>query len=196
MAKIFVIPCFADKSFVYSIEQRKYYRSIFGVKENEKLLIFSSGGESLWQNNQELIKIARKGFKILNLSKIYVNHPNVITKYVNFKEVPGLLSAADIAIIFRENNIVNKVASPVKFSEYICSGLPVISNKNVEIIKQYIENTGYGLLIDSFDDTTPEAIDKLCSISRNEICEFGRIHFGVEFVAKRYLEMYDMMMQE
>jgi glycosyltransferase involved in cell wall biosynthesis len=194
--KIFVNPCLASKLFVYSTEQRDHFRNIIGVNENEKLLVFSSGGESLWQNNQELINIANKGFKILNLSKVNIDHPNIITKYVKYEEVAGYMSAADLALIIRENNIVNKVASPVKFSEYLCSGLPVISNKNVDVIKQCIEKTGYGLLINSADDITSEAVDKLSSISRKKISEYGRMHFGIESVAARYLKIYNEIVAE
>lgn len=195
-SKIFVNPCLAGKLFYYEAEQRGKFRSILGINDNEKLLVFSSGGESLWQNNQELVKIANKGFKILNLSKVKFDHPNIITKYVKYEEVAGYMSAADLAVIFRENNIVNKVASPVKFSEYICSGLPVISNENVEVIKQYIEETGYGLLINSMEDITTETVEKLSSISRNKISEYGRMHYGIESVAERYLKIYKEMVEE
>lgn len=195
-SKMFITPCLASKSFVFSLENRKKYRSLLGINESEKLLIFSSGGDSLWQNNQELVKIANKGFKILNLSKVNIDHPNVITKYVKYEEVAGYMSAADLAVIFRENNIVNKVASPVKFSEYICSGLPVISNENVEVIKQYIEETGYGLLIHSMEDITTETVEKLSSISRDKISEYGRMHYGIESVAERYLKIYKEMVEE
>jgi glycosyltransferase involved in cell wall biosynthesis len=194
--EVFINPCLAGKSFIYSVKQREKLRSALGIKENEKLLVFSSGGESLWQNNQELIKIANKGFKVLNLSKVNVDHPNVITKFVKYEEVAGYMSTADVALIFREKNVVNKVASPVKFSEYLCSGLPVISNKNVDVIEQCIENTGYGLLIDSMDNITLEAIDKLCTISRNKISEYGRLLFGIESVAERYLKIYNEMIKQ
>ena len=194
--EVFINPCLAGKSFIYSVEDREKLRNTLGIKENEKLLIFSSGGESLWQNNHELIKIASKGFKVLNLSKVYVDHPNVITKYVKYEEVAGYLSAADVALIFREKNVVNEVASPVKFSEYLCSGLPVVSNKNVKMIKDCIENTGYGLLIDSIDEITSQEIDKLCDISRSNISEYGRNNFGIESVAEGYLKIYKIMTED
>jgi len=194
--KIFINPCLAGKLFVYSADQRNHFRKLIGINENEKLLVFSSGGESLWQNNQELVNIAIKGFKILNLSKVNIDHSNIITKYVKYEEVAGYMSAADVAVIFRENSIVNKVASPVKFSEYLCSGLPVISNKNVDVIERCIKNTGYGLLIDSMDDITLEAVDKLCAISRNKISEYGRKYFGIESVAESYLKIYNEMIEQ
>jgi len=47
---------------------------------------------------------------------------------VPYEEVTKYLNAVDFAVVWRDNNIVNKVASPVKFSEYVCTGLPVIAN--------------------------------------------------------------------
>lgn len=194
--EVFVNPCLAGTSFIYSAEHREKLRSTLGIQGNEKLFIFSSGGESLWQNNQELIRIADKGFKVLNLSKVNLDHPNVITKYVKYNEVAGYLSAADVALIFRDKSLVNQVASPVKFSEYLCSGLPVISDKNVDVIKRCTQNTGYGILIDSIDDITNEQVEKLCSISRNKISEYGRTHFGIEAVAEQYLKIYNKIAED
>lgn len=194
--EIFITPCLAGKSFFHSHENRIKYRRKLGLNETEKLIVFSSGGESLWQNNQELFKIANRGFKVLNLSKVLVDHPNVITKYVKYEEVSSYMSAADIAVILREKNIVNEVASPVKFSEYVCTGLPVISNKNVAVIKQYIKDTGFGLLINSVDDINREAVDKLSSLSRNKITEYGQVHFGIGSVAERYINIYKEIVKE
>ena len=64
--------------------------------------------------------------------------------------MPKYLNAADAAIIWRDKSIVNKVASPVKFSEYVCCGLPVIANKTVDMINNYILKNDCGLLTDRF----------------------------------------------
>jgi len=53
---------------------------------------------------------------------------------LSLSEMPLYLNSADAAIIWRDKSIVNKVASPVKFSEFICCGLPIIANYSVDMI--------------------------------------------------------------
>jgi len=48
------------------------------------------------------------------------------------REVNSYLNAADIGVMLRDNCLINKVASPVKFAEYSMSGLMVISNDAVD----------------------------------------------------------------
>ncbi len=42
------------------------------------------------------------------------------------KEVAGTASAADAALLLRSDNVVNRVASPTKFAEYLSMGVPVV----------------------------------------------------------------------
>jgi glycosyltransferase involved in cell wall biosynthesis len=42
------------------------------------------------------------------------------------KEVAGTACAADVALLLRSDNVVNRVASPTKFAEYLSMGVPVV----------------------------------------------------------------------
>jgi len=46
-------------------------------------------------------------------------------------EVPGYLAAADVGLLLREPCLVNRVASPVKFAEYLAAGLPVLLTEQI-----------------------------------------------------------------
>jgi glycosyltransferase involved in cell wall biosynthesis len=46
-------------------------------------------------------------------------------------EVPRYLVAADMALLLRDDTLVNRVASPVKFAEYMAAGLPVLITPNL-----------------------------------------------------------------
>jgi glycosyltransferase involved in cell wall biosynthesis len=46
-------------------------------------------------------------------------------------EVPGYLAAADLALLIRDEAVVNRVASPAKFAEYLAAGLPVVVSEGV-----------------------------------------------------------------
>jgi glycosyltransferase involved in cell wall biosynthesis len=46
-------------------------------------------------------------------------------------EVPELLAAADLAVLLRDRSNVNRVASPVKFAEYLAAGVPVVLTEGI-----------------------------------------------------------------
>ena len=71
------------------------------------------------------------------------------------------LSAADAAIIWREQGITNKVASPVKFSEYVCCGLPIITNDSIDLVTNYIKRNNCGKILNSMDLIEDKIIVKL-----------------------------------
>jgi len=114
----------------------------------------------------------------------------VITLFVPYEEVPKYLNAVDVAVVWRDNDIVNQVASPVKFSEYICSGLPVIANDGVSLIKNYIQETGFGVVINSFDDINEKLVNKLNMLNRDEISIKGAELFSSETIIDQYIKMY------
>lgn len=126
--------CLVDDSFTYNKVERIATRKILNLKDDEALLVFASGGTALWQNNKQIIKIAKKGVKVLNLSKIEIKHKNILNKFVPYHKMASYLSAADVAFIWRDKSSVNEVASPVKFSEYLACGLPVIHNGTIDLI--------------------------------------------------------------
>ncbi len=106
------------------------------------------GGVQYWQNIEEVIKL----FKLIrNINKkadftLLVNNvnkvKNICLKYkidanirnVKHKEVFKYLSKSQVGILLRDNSIINKVAAPTKFSEYIASRLKVIYSGDIGII--------------------------------------------------------------
>ena len=189
-----VIPCLAGKKFEYSHEQRVHYRKKLELPDSTPLLIFSSGGSAKWQKQDDLAVLAKKNWKLLNLSKKVIDHPNVINRFVPYEEVPAYLSAADVAIIFRAKSIVNDVASPVKFSEYINVGLPVIADHNVGAIRDYISSTGHGALVNDVNDVTTELINSLKHIDRSAISELGKHHYGIQHISQKYIKEYKKLL--
>ncbi len=187
---IYITPSLAGKDFLFNQLQRIKYRNELNVSNNEILVVFSSGGIANWQNNDILKILAEKGLKVLNLSKKNIEHKNIINKFVSYSEMPSYLNAADVAIIWRENSIVNKVASPVKFSEYICCGLPVISNDTVDMIKEYIKKNSCGLVINSLDDIDIDSLNHLKQIDRKIISETGLSNFGIDKINDQYSQIY------
>ena len=103
-----------------------------------------------WQNFTVIEKLGKLNIKILNLLKSKFKAYNIISKFVDNNEIYKYLSAADIGFIWREESVTNKVASQVKFSEYICCGLLVISNSNVDLITSFVKEYKIEKILNNF----------------------------------------------
>jgi len=187
----YITPCLASNSFSPNSNKREKIRAHLGIDNNEILFVFSSGGLQGWQGTEKIIsEITQGGHKILNLSPIKINFPTVINSYVEHSLVNEYLSAADIAIIWRDKTIVNKVACPVKFTEYLCSGLPVIANDSVDSISELIKNRKVGILINNMSEITVDIINNLIKINRQRISYEGKTTYGIEAVSNSYMNIY------
>jgi len=60
------------------------------------------------------------------------------------REIPRLLAVADLALLIREPNPVNFVASPTKFSEYLASGVPVVVSPGIGDTERIVRQWGCG----------------------------------------------------
>lgn len=187
---IHIVPCLSGPGFLFNHVQRARTRNELNLRDEDILVVFSSGGTAEWQNNDILNILAEKKLKILNLAKREIEHKNIINKFVSYSEVPLYLNAADLAIIWREKSIVNKVASPVKFSEYVCCGLPVIANDSVDMIKEYIVKNSSGIVVNNLNDIKLDSLIKLKQKDRRLISETGLSNFGIDKIINKYTQIY------
>ena len=67
-------------------------------------------------------------------------------------EVPSFLSASDVGIAFYRPGISRLGTSPVKVSEYLSCGLPVIVNAGIGDSDRVIEQAEVGALVRDFND--------------------------------------------
>ncbi|RJP32320.1 MAG: glycosyltransferase [Actinobacteria bacterium] len=64
-------------------------------------------------------------------------------------DVPRYLAAADAGLLIRARDIINKVASPVKFAEYLACGVPVLCTQGIGDVSDVVRDHGVGLVIDN-----------------------------------------------
>lgn len=188
--KIAVTPCLSGANFRLNESERLQIRNELKLRNDDMLIVYSSGGTADWQNDSILYILAEKGLKVLNLSKNKIQHHNIINKFANYSEMPVHLNAADLAVIWRDESVVNKVASPVKFSEFICCGLPVIANNSVDMIRDYLTNHRCGALFDRIENIEMNTLINLKLMDRKKISETGILNFGVNKIASQYDRLY------
>ena len=175
--KIKVIPCCLDiDKFKYDPILRKKSRKEMGIKSSDFVILYS-GSLNRWQLPSRMIEI----FKIIrgiiensvfvmltkdlkNAQKLFINSglkkKSFIISFKPYNMINKYLLAGDIGLLIREDNDVNRVAFPVKFSEYIRCGVPVLSSISSDVI-DLIRDYRLGYKLEDFNnDREIEKISK------------------------------------
>jgi glycosyltransferase involved in cell wall biosynthesis len=163
--KIFVIPLLADDElFKRRQMERKKMRKFLGVQK--KIVFVFCGSLHRWQMIQESIEIFRlllyfrRDIHFLLLTKkacsakaMFSDLPEGTYSVISspFEEVGKYLEASDLGLLLRENHVVNRVASPTKFAEYLLCGLPVVISPWVGDFSELVEAHRLGLVINPMD---------------------------------------------
>jgi glycosyltransferase involved in cell wall biosynthesis len=72
-------------------------------------------------------------------------------------EVPAYVAAADVGLLFRDASIINRVASPVKFAEYLACGVPVVLTDGIGDYSERVRQAKIGLVLQRGSDITETA---------------------------------------
>lgn len=190
---ITIHPNICSKKFIFDNDARIQIRKGLNILDDELLFVCSTGGGAAWQNDRELImKIVDTGCKILNMSPHQILHPNIYNMVVPFEQMPRYLSAADVAILWREDNPVNNVASPSKFSEFATMGLYVIHNGTVGLAEHYINTTNAGCIINNAGEfIIPDT--SYINEHRNTWMIQGERCFGISSIADDYIKVLNIV---
>ena len=196
---ISVIPTFVDTSqFNFSKSVREVYRKKLQI--SNRIVLVYSGGVAPWQRVDEVIRFfVGMRQRIKNLFMLFLSHePSIIHQMLKGRidpgdvhviqvphgEVAGYLCAADVGILLRDNTVTNKVASPIKFSEYMCCGLPCIISENIGDTAQVVRGGHAGIVLDSERELpTLDEFGNLLSLNRKEIS----MVMGQKFSSQIYL---------
>jgi hypothetical protein len=126
-------------------------RNELGFKK-ENIIIAYSGSNAGWQTledlTEKLIPLFREN-QLLTLLLMLKDVPaefslkkefpdRVHSAWVKPEEVTAILSACDYGWMVREKSVTNKVASPVKFAEYLVAGLPVIISEELGDYPEFV----------------------------------------------------------
>jgi len=76
------------------------------------------------------------------------------------EKIPGILASSDIGLLPMKKNMENEARFPIKFGEYMASGLPIVTN-NVGAVRAVIENGKNGILTQENPKDFGEAINRL-----------------------------------
>jgi glycosyltransferase involved in cell wall biosynthesis len=160
--RLIVLPCAVDQAvFIYRPDSRLEIRQDLDLQD--RLVFVYCGIWAPWQCIPETIDCFRlikeidenafflilspdrdffqNALSVLNVQDyriLHVDHP-LIDRY---------LSSADCGFLIRKRSRINRVASPLKFSEYLICGLPIIIGPEVGDFSAMVQNLGIGVVVD------------------------------------------------
>jgi len=155
--------------FHFDSKKRKAYRNKWKIEDNTILFVYLGKlGGMYWDRElfdvfENLKKHLDRTSKLLIISredlKPYKNFMNqdIISISAMKTEVPGLLSAADIAICGIKNIPSRRFSSPIKNGEYWACGLPIIIPEGISDDYLCAKENDIGFVIYS---TNEQGLDK------------------------------------
>lgn len=157
-----VIPCATNADFTINAEKRIGDRVKHGLEN--KLVFVYSGSAVDYQLPEKMCLIFKNIRNVFpDAYLLILTHQGQIFKRyldqygvsesdygiyaVDHTRVFEFLQMGDIGFMLRDDSIVNKVASPTKFAEYLLSGLPVITSAYVGDFFQIVQKYQLGQVI-------------------------------------------------
>jgi hypothetical protein len=175
-------------------------REMMGFTKEDIVLVYS-GSSAGWQSFQLVddylftLFSTDKNLKLIFLSdeipqesKLFSAYKDrIITKWVKPNEVRSLLITADYGLLIRENSITNKVASPVKFAEYLSCGLQVIISDNIGDFTDFVVKQQCGSLYASTNKISPVNYQQKLHSNKLTITHFTK---GSGEIVKGYEKLF------
>ncbi|MEO6302962.1 MAG: hypothetical protein ABIP51_07300, partial [Bacteroidia bacterium] len=118
-----------------------------------------------------------------NIEKLKKLFPKqVVQKHLPSNKVADYLVAGDYGLLIRERSITNKVASPLKYAEYLASGLKVIISEELGDYTKLSIEKNWGLLFNQFNEnnTKPDLNTKQ-NISEEAIRFFSKQNYKEQY---------------
>lgn len=164
-------PCLSSsEKFYYSEKLRNSTRKELGFEDNHNVYVYSGGivnsyhipeaflkifeRFSMQDDNARLLIIAKQKTKemlaVIDGNDI-IKDKVIIKEAVPNKDVVKYLNAADFGFLIRDNSIVNNVASPSKYAEYILCGLPTIISESLHDWADYCKKHNAGYILSNND---------------------------------------------
>jgi glycosyltransferase involved in cell wall biosynthesis len=205
--KVVVIPTSIDQDkFKFNESSRIRLRNAYGL--NEKFVVAYCGGGQKWQCPELLFKTfinireQNKNAKLL----LITNEKELFEQYVEqyhllaaeylivsstYQNVSEYLSMADCALLLRNPDPVNEVASPTKFAEYLSCNLPVIASRNVGDIEEIINKYQVGILNEDLNNFTI----KIDRVNRKNFGTVIQEIYSWDINLGKMLDIYDNLLE-
>lgn len=166
----------------------------------EDIVIAYSGSGAGWQSlkmlddallpvfktneNLKLLLLVHSVPGDFQLAKLYPQR--VQQAWLKPEQVLSSISCCDYGWMVREKSDTNRVASPVKFAEYLAAGLRVIISPGLGDYPEFIKQHDAGMI---FEENAAPAFDKTTGAEKARISSLAKQFFTKEVYRDRYLRL-------
>lgn len=214
--KLHVVPCCTDTNMFSRLKNRERPPCLKHLEG--KFLFIYTGSLGTWYNLDGMLdffKIAKENnrdshFVILSPGNRHYIRERIAQKGMgaddftvseaDYGELPDFLVHCDAGLIFYKQSFSRLACSPVKLSEYLACGLPVIISSGVGDAERIIRKERIGSVVDEFNDRCYRAaLDELLEIKRNTpdlkeaCCGVAKEYFSLEKGVTLYQGLYDKL---
>lgn len=180
-------PCLSScKKFFYNKDLRDKTRRELNYVDEDHVFIYSGGVSNLYHAPDAFIKLFKKikeidsNAKLLLLIKkttpaltklvaedALLKDCVTVLEYVPNNHVVNYLNAADYGFLLRENIVLNNVAYPSKFAEYMLCGLPTIITESLYDCSEYCvqHSSGYVITNEIYENISDSEFSGLLNTS-------------------------------
>jgi len=150
-----------------------------------------------------MLIVSREAEPLLaHLRSLGVPAAKVTARAASHDQVASYLMAADVGLLLRENTLTNRVASPVKFAEYLRCGLPVVLTPYIGDFSEFAVRQGVGQTIE-FPIRPAEAVAAVRALRtrlategdafRATCSQVAAAHFSWEVQAAQIIRLYEAL---
>jgi len=176
--------------FAYSgaFEKWQCVNEVFDFFE-EISKLYSKYRFAIFSHHAELFKSLAQSRKI-NMDLYYIN-------YIENKSLAQYISQCDAGVLFRKNTLINRVAAPIKFTDYLTSGLLVIISADIGDSSDLVQKFDLGYITENLKQ---ESIQKLAVTVHTDLkIKTQKIHerikkaldeIDISKAAEKYLTLY------
>jgi hypothetical protein len=210
--KFTINPCNADENLFYFHEdERTQKREELGLT-NKLVVVYAGGLQMKWHVPNlifDAFSLVKQEFD--NAFLLILSHDKEIAAQYAKKsgiedkdfqsisldnnQVRPYLSASDVGLLIRDNVIMNNVASPTKFAEYVMCGLPLIISEGVGDFSSLAVENQLGVKIDfqkgkDFKSHFKTYFENVNLERKKEISLWGRNNFSKQYQINTNLESF------
>ena len=150
----------------------------------KKVLKFCSD-ISEFQNNARFLFLTNSDLELTEFPSLV---GKIEVRWLKQEDVQDYLLACDRALLLRGYSVTSLVSSPVKFAEYLASGLEILISENIGDLSELVEKSKLGYIIKDWK-VSPDTFLKE-TIPRASLIKFAEDHFTKKTLIKDYLTSF------